>query len=214
MRDGKFAHQHVHDEILRELSGHFCIEMQHDQHIDAGPREELRLGAERGEPKWAGVRLKEFAGIRFEYHGGKRPAFGLRNLRRMGDQGAMAAMHAVKIAERNDGAFRPIRRIPVVPQDPHGTILPFARPRAPKDGGSAHFGRDGTRTSVSHSTTTASATLQAQSKVTRLRDRLISFTVHTAVTVSPIRTGDLNRTVAPRKIEPAPGSLVPSTVEI
>src|SRR5256885_7638987 len=102
----------------------------------------------------------------------------------------MSAMHAVKIAERNHGAFGPFRRIPVMPQYPHA----------------GHFGRDGTRTRVSHSTTTASRTLQAQSKVTRLRGRLISFTAQTAVTVSPMRTGDLKRTVAPRKIEPAPGS--------
>ena len=101
--------------------------MQHDQHIDASLSEEFRLGAERGESKWLGVRLKEFAGIRFEYHGGKRPAFGLRDLRRMRDQRAMAAMHAVKIAERNDGVFGPVRRVGVVPQDPHGPNLPADR---------------------------------------------------------------------------------------
>ena len=62
--------------------------------------------------------------------------------------------------------------------------------------------------------TTVSPTLQTQSQMTRRFSAMISRTVQLAVTRSPIRTGALKRMVALMKIEPAPGSLVPSTVEI
>ena len=35
MKGGELAHEHIDDEILRELARHFRIEAEHDQEFDA-----------------------------------------------------------------------------------------------------------------------------------------------------------------------------------
>src|SRR5262245_4810341 len=114
-------------------------------------------------------------------------------------------MHAVEIAQGHHGAFGIGRAVTKVTQDSHQAV---------SFGAFAGASREGTFTRASPSTTTVSATVHTQSKVTRPLGALISRTVQVATTVSPMRTGALKRKLAPMKIAPAPGSRVPSTVEM
>src|SRR5262249_22031313 len=119
-------------------------------------------------------------------------------------QRAVTEMHAVEIAQGHHGALRVGGTVTIVTQDSHQAV---------SAGAFAGASLDGTFTSASPSTTTVSPTVHEQSKVTRPLGALISRTAQVATTVSPIRTGALKRKLAPMKMAPAPGSLVPSTVD-
>ena len=123
-----------------------------------------------------------------------------RVLSSLGDNAKMTAMQAVEIAQRDHRATR-VRGNPVVmSKDAHeraftaiGGVLPSviqndrARDRC-------QVLRGGSRTSASPSMTTVLPTVQMVWSLTRRRSRLISVMVARTRTVSPARTGALNRT--------------------
>jgi len=102
-------HQHVLDEGLGRLAGQGRVEGQHDHLVDAAQLELRELVAQRAHARRGQLGLLEFlreevARVRFErQHAGGDAA--LRRLgRQQGQHGLVAAVHTVKIANR-DGTF-------------------------------------------------------------------------------------------------------------
>jgi hypothetical protein len=92
------------DEILGALRRKTEIEMLDEQQIDAEPRQFALLDAERRQSERLGRREEHGARVRLEgqYRGG--PTLGPRKVVCLRDQHSVAAMQAIEIAHREDGA--------------------------------------------------------------------------------------------------------------
>ena len=128
----------------------------------------------QGQAEWRVVGAEHLARMRLE---GQHRERGLRP-RRVGraDQGGVAAVHPVEIAERHGGAARLRRQVAPVAEDVH-------QPRA------------GTWTSASPSITTSAPTVQVVFRVARCFSALSAVTSTVATTVAPIFTGARKRRV-------------------
>ncbi len=117
------------------------------------------------------------------------------------DQRVMAQMHAVEIADRHHGALKCAGHMLVVAEDTHQPFLGRLWTRRRHD---HRLAFDNRRVAdLADSVEDHAALLGIDSR-----------TVHVVTTVSPMRTGALNRVVSDMKIVPGPGICMPSTVEI
>ena len=100
--------QYACDEILRGETCQRRVEAQHDRAVEPGGGQEPQLRALVGEAEQRLVRPEEAAGMRLEGERGRRPAQRLGAGARGGDDGAVAAVNPVEIA---DGKHRAIERV-------------------------------------------------------------------------------------------------------
>jgi hypothetical protein len=181
MGDAEAVHQHVRDEDIRRAPDHVGIEGQHEGGIDAEILQVPHLDAERRQAEMRFVGLEEAPRMRLE---GQHAELGVQPLGLglgLGQHRLMAAMHAVEIPDGHHRAFQIGGHILEMAQQSH-----------------QFFGRLGTRSCASPSSTICSPTWQVVAKVTRPFSRSIVPTVTRAFTVSPIRTGALNFRVCER----------------
>ena len=82
--------------------GESLVEGEHQCAVEAGRGEQAQLRARVGEAKHRIGRAQHIARVRLERHGDRRAAERRRARDRRIDHGAMAAMHAVEIADRRD----------------------------------------------------------------------------------------------------------------
>ena len=111
------VHQDAADEILRRQARERGVEGQDHGAVEAGGGEQAQLVALVGEPEQRHVRPKKCARMRLEGERRRRGAQVARARHRRRDDGAMAAMHAVEIA---DGEHRALERIEARPVVAHG----------------------------------------------------------------------------------------------
>ena len=85
---------------------HVAVEGQREQRVHAQIGQQPRLGAQRRQAEGIGRRTEKFLRMRLEAStaSGAPARFGLAC--GLGDQGAMAAMHAIEIADRHHRAFQ------------------------------------------------------------------------------------------------------------
>ena len=88
------------DEIGGFERGERAIELHHDRAVERGGREEPELGVAIAEPEQRLVRREEGARMRIEGEDRGGAAEPARPGNRGGDHRAMAAMHALEIADR------------------------------------------------------------------------------------------------------------------
>ena len=96
--------EHARDEVGGFERGERAIELHHDGAVECGGREEPELGVAIAEPKQRLVRREEGARMRIEGEHRRRAAEPARAGNRSGDHRAMAAMHALEIADRDHRA--------------------------------------------------------------------------------------------------------------
>ena len=94
------------------------------------------------------------------------------------DHRPVSFMHAVEVADRNDGAGRLGLNVPPCPDQPHRAA--------------GQPSRDGTLTIASPSIAGSPSTMQIVSRTARYFSSLSSRTVRRVFTVSPARTGAMN----------------------
>ena len=102
--DGQPADQDARDEILGGKRGERLVEREHQGAIEPARREQPQLGRFVGEPEQRAVRAQEPPRMRLERQRDRRAAERFGAAHRGGDHGAMAAVHAVEIADRDDAA--------------------------------------------------------------------------------------------------------------
>ena len=139
--------------------------------------EQAELGRRQGQAKGRGVGHEEAARMRLEGERHQRRAQRRGKLGGLCQQGLVAAMHAVEIAERHHAALPGGRRIPPVFEN--GSHL----------AGFVQAGRRGTSTTASPSITTLSPLRHWVLSATRRLAASIAVIVAMAVIVSPISTG-------------------------
>jgi hypothetical protein len=69
--------------------------------------------------------------MRLECEHAQRRAIFVRHRFRLRDQRLMAAMHAVEIANRDDSAFRAVRHVIMMAEDPHCALFKLSGALAP-----------------------------------------------------------------------------------
>jgi hypothetical protein len=108
--DRKAADQNARNEVLRGKACERGVEAQHDRAAEPGRGQKPQLRALVGQPEQRLLGAKENAGMRLEGQRCRFPpeGFGARERRR--DHGAVAAMHAVEIADGDDGAVERVVR--------------------------------------------------------------------------------------------------------
>ena len=114
------ADQDARDELLRRQRGERGVEGEHQRAVEAGGGEQAQLRGLIGQAKHRIGRAQQLARMRLERDGDRRSAERGRARDRRIDHGAMAAVHAVEIADRRDRApkLRDARR--VIADDQHG----------------------------------------------------------------------------------------------
>ncbi len=95
---------HVMNEGFRRHPREGAVEAQHDQMIDAQGRDLARLGTQRGQAERRHVRLEDVARVRLEGHDRPRPAGRVGDAAGFADDRLMAAVHAIEIADGDNGA--------------------------------------------------------------------------------------------------------------
>jgi len=103
--------------------------MQAEQQAGAEIGQAMRLDPEGRQAKGRIVGPEQAARMRLEGHDAQRRAQGLRLLARRPQHGLMAAMHAVEIAERHNGAPRRRRQGRIMPEYLHGLSCLADNPR-------------------------------------------------------------------------------------
>ena len=102
--DGEAVDQNALDEVLGAEPRQRRVEGEHDRAVEPGRGQQPELGGLRGEVERGLVRAEERARMRLEGEHRRRPVRRLGALHRRADHRAVAAMHAVEIA---DGDHRP-----------------------------------------------------------------------------------------------------------
>ena len=151
--------------------------MKGKEEVHTGLLEKSRLCAEGCQAEARGVRPEKLLGMRLEDQDSEWPAQGLCAR----DQGLMAPVHTIEIADGHRGPADLFGQVVVVTEDLHAQAR--------------YVPRAGTMTRASPSITTVSPTLQIVERTARRFSGMISVMVQVAVTVSPIRTGALKRSV-------------------
>ena len=193
------ADEDARDEILGGKRGERLVEREHQRAVEPARREQPQLGRFVGEPEQRAVRAQEPPRMRLERQRDRRAAERFGATHRGGDHGAMTAVHAVEIADRDDAAFergqgrgivadheerpRRSRRIAGLGRVKQGgqTVPP---PRVP-----SQAGRRGTETMASPSSTKCPSTSASHLRRARLPSAMSSTTSTMIVTTSPIFTG-------------------------
>lgn len=119
------AGEDVVDELLRRLPHQERGEREREQVLDPELGQEARLDPEGGQPGRRARRGQDLARVRLEGDHAERRAQRPRLLARGPDQRAVAAVHAVEVADRDHAMERGLRQAPVAPVDLHGP--PYAR---------------------------------------------------------------------------------------
>ena len=96
--------QDARDEVLGRELGQRRVEPQHDGAVEPGRRQQPQLRPLVGQAEQRLVRPEEAARVRLEGERRGRPAERLGALQRSRDHGAVAAVHAVEIADGDHGA--------------------------------------------------------------------------------------------------------------
>ena len=109
-RGAEPAQQNVLQEILGVEPGERRVESQHEHAVEAEFAQPVRLGVARGEPEDGGNAGEEIGRMRLEGEHGAGPPELLRQRPGAADHRAVAAMHAIEIADGDDGAVETRRR--------------------------------------------------------------------------------------------------------
>ena len=125
-------HQHACDEVLGRELGQRRVEAEHDGAVEPGRRQQPQLRPLVGQPEQRLVRPKDAARVRLEGERRGRPAERLGALQRSRDHRAVAAVHAVEIA---DGDHRAAQRVVV------GRVVAHHRERSDRLPAVGHGGR-------------------------------------------------------------------------
>ena len=199
-------HQHALDEFAGGKIGERGVEGQHDGAVEARAGEQPQLLALVAQPEQRIVGTEIAARMRLERERRGRHRQRARAGDGLADHRAMAAMHAVEIADRDHRALERARvrrcrgrsRRTVSGRRPCGCAgrgckrLPCRPAAAPKSSGQrpqAGFARPGTETTASPSSTILPSINASQCRRT-LRPSATSSTTSTiTVTTSPIFTG-------------------------
>ena len=110
--------QHFRDEIGGLERGERAVELHHDGAVERGGRKQPQLGVAIGEPEQRLVRRKECPRMRLEGEHRGRAAEPPRARHRGADHRAMAAMHALEIADRNHRTSQRARTAAATPARP------------------------------------------------------------------------------------------------
>ncbi len=102
--DGKALDQDAVDEFLRRKAGQRRVEGEHDRAVEPGRGQKPQFGGLVGQPEQRLAGIEEGARMRLEGQRRRRPAQRPGLVQRRADHGAMAAMHAIEIADGDDGA--------------------------------------------------------------------------------------------------------------
>ena len=102
--DGKALDQDALDKIFRRKAGQRRVEGEHDRAVEAGRGQKAQFGRLVGQPEQRRAGIEEGARMRLEGQRRRRPAQRPGQIQRRADHGAMAAMHAVEIADGDHGA--------------------------------------------------------------------------------------------------------------
>jgi hypothetical protein len=118
--DGEALHQDVGDEPFGGEVGQRRVEGEQDRAVEAGRREQPQLRGLGTQQERRRIRLKECARMRLEGQDRGGPVRGMGALHGGRDHGAMAAVHAVKVADSNHRAAQPIQSRPRIADDDEG----------------------------------------------------------------------------------------------
>src|SRR5690606_18404909 len=102
--DPQPSDQFAKDELFGGAAGESRVEGLYHHTVEAGCREEPELGRLRREPEGRRVRHEEAAGMRLEGERKGRESAGAGAVEGEAERGAMAAVQAVEIADRNPSA--------------------------------------------------------------------------------------------------------------
>ncbi len=91
--------QHIAHELLRRLRGEMRIEVLDNHPVDALAAQALQLVAQQRDAGGRAVRHEEFARMRLEGHDRQRQSARVGRRARAGQQGLVAAVHAVEVAD-------------------------------------------------------------------------------------------------------------------
>ncbi len=98
------ADQDAGDEILRRGGGKLGVETHDEGAVEPGRGQQPQLVALAGELEQRLLRPEKLPRMRREGERGRRPLQAAARAQRGADHGAVAAMHAVEIADRHHGA--------------------------------------------------------------------------------------------------------------
>ena len=101
--DGKALDQDAADEVLRREAGQRRVEREHDRAVEPGRGQKPQFDGLIGQPEQRLAGIEEGARMRLEGQRRRRPAQPPGQVLHRADHGAVAAMHAVEIA---DGDYR------------------------------------------------------------------------------------------------------------
>ena len=117
------GHENVGDEIVGRHGGEGAREALAEEIIRAAFAQPADPGAERREAPRRAFGPEDIRRVGFEREDAERGAVFARQFRGAADNPAMAQMHAVEIAHRNDGAAGSGRRARVIAANAHGAGL-------------------------------------------------------------------------------------------
>src|ERR1700730_5931342 len=115
--DGKAREQDARDEFLRGKTGKCSVEAQHDRAVEPCSGEKPQFRPLLRKPEQCLVRAKNAPRLGLDGEHCRGYAEHLRTLERGGDHRAVAAMHAVEIADRDDSAAQRLVRSPFASDD-------------------------------------------------------------------------------------------------
>ncbi|MCY1294056.1 hypothetical protein D9M70_433370 [compost metagenome] len=105
--DAQPLDQHRVDELGGAQLAQAAVETQAQHPVDAFAGQQLELVAQAGQPRWRGVRAEVFAWLRLEdHHATRHPELG-RALAQTRQDGLVAPVYAVEIADGGDAAPMP-----------------------------------------------------------------------------------------------------------
>ncbi len=102
--DGKALDQDALDKTFRRKAGQRRVEGEHDRAVEPGRGQKPQFGRLVGQPEQRLAGIEEGARMRLEGQRRRRPAQRPGPIQRCADHGAVAAMHAVEIADGDHGA--------------------------------------------------------------------------------------------------------------
>jgi hypothetical protein len=114
-------HQDALDKILRAEDRKLLVEGQNHGKIELVAFQQRELLRQRRQPEMRAVRLEELSRMRLEHHGTRQPAVLCDGCAGSLEEGLMAAMHAVEIANRERGSPGLMGNMVVSVNDVHGT---------------------------------------------------------------------------------------------
>ncbi len=140
--DRELIDQNTADEVFRRESSQCRIEPQHDGAVEVGAGEQAQLGALVGEAEERRLGPEDAAWMRLESHRRRRPAERAGARKRRRDHGAVTAVHAVEIADGDDGAGERRNNGRIAVQHDEGAArLRMLRQRRAVDRRAVHGGR-------------------------------------------------------------------------